>query len=58
MTHFDKCINCNEPIKDADGVIDINEEGLCDYCAGRRERCRIITSDPEYILDHDHSMDY
>ena len=50
---FDKCVSCAEPVEQPDGVIDINEQGLCEDCAGRRERL-----DPEYIMDHDHSMDY
>ena len=58
MTNFDKCVSCAEPVETPDGVIDINEQGLCENCADRQDRARIITLDPEYIMDHDHSMDY
>ncbi len=54
------CVNCLEPIETVEngivvGYIDLNEDGLCDDCAGRKEKAMIDAHDFLHG-DFDYSM--
>jgi hypothetical protein len=55
---MDKCQNCGEAVEATDGVIDLNNIGLCEACAELKELCRVLDDDERQNgdFDFDYSM--
>lgn len=57
MNHL-ACVNCGDPIESAEGIIDLDENGLCDCCRERQERMAVLADDIRRSGDHDCSMNW
>lgn len=52
------CKNCLDPQETPDGIIDLDEEGLCDSCREHREKMEILSEDMKQSMDFDYGMNF
>lgn len=55
---MDICKICQEPVQGPDGIMDLNENGLCDDCCAREERAAIVSKERRESMDFDFSMNH
>ena len=54
---MDCCKKCLEPVEDEHGIMDLNDNDLCEYCAGKEEKSVIIFTDC-LEMDFDNSLNH
>lgn len=55
---MDICKICLEPVEGPDGIMDLNENDLCDDCCAREERAAIVSKERRESMDFDFSMNH
>lgn len=58
MVIKDICKICLEPVEGLGGVMDLNENDLCDDCCAREERAAVVFKERRESMDFDFSLNH
>jgi hypothetical protein len=54
----EKCVNCSEPVESPLGIIDLNENGLCDSCSEHLELVEILNKETVESQNFDFTLNF